>query len=350
MTRSLGNGKARAIWSASVLARGAATISRCGRGRSRSGHSLGAGNNSQYQAKEQVEYQAKNTILWRKRPKRAGASISTLLTANERPYRATLLPDSRHPTTPHTFAMGTCRGTGFTKMDKTNSGYWRGVRRHARKQTRETLFGSVEQALIEGFGYIVWLVAVYAILTATDRQHELAVGLIAAAAPILVYPIVYWFKLSRIPPRLRARAEKRYRRALAVTVDRYDLQLILGGMFIDDTYLYPVGFVLVKQFSVKFELESLMNGFQMIQVRAPRRSWVTLNCQFLNRRQESNKYAFYFRDGDGDEHKIEDIYEHQTVLLDDFAMFGLKLTIDPSYELDETASLLITVQAWTKAR
>jgi len=60
MTRSLGNGKARAIWSASVLARSAATISRCGRGRSRSGHSLGAGNNSQYQAKEQVEYQAKN--------------------------------------------------------------------------------------------------------------------------------------------------------------------------------------------------------------------------------------------------------------------------------------------------
>jgi hypothetical protein len=66
MTRSLGNGKARAIWSASVLARGAATISRCGRGRSRSGHSLGAGNNSQYQAKEQVEY----PILWRKRPKK----------------------------------------------------------------------------------------------------------------------------------------------------------------------------------------------------------------------------------------------------------------------------------------
>jgi len=65
MTRSWGNSKARAIWSAGVLARIVKSSPRCERGRP-SKCSFGARNNSRYQAEEQAEY----PILWRKRPKK----------------------------------------------------------------------------------------------------------------------------------------------------------------------------------------------------------------------------------------------------------------------------------------
>ena len=131
-------------------------------------------------------------------------------------------------------------------------------------------------------------------------------------------------------------------------VDRWDLQNMLGGMFYGDTYLFPVGFVLCKQYSGKFEVGSLKNGYDPVPVRAPRNSVVTIEFQPQNFGNNHNLYRFYIRDGGGYEKPIDDIYSQQNVLLGGNATFGLKLVTDNDFELDEHVSLLVTVSAWTK--
>ena len=131
-------------------------------------------------------------------------------------------------------------------------------------------------------------------------------------------------------------------------VDRWDLQNMLGGMFMGDTYMYPTGMVWVKNYNGNFELERLKDDFDMLTVRAPRHSWVNLNFQFLNSRQDQKDYAFYLLDGAGKVRAIDDIYGRIGVFLDDQARFGLKLVTDENYEIADAASLLVTVETWAK--
>ncbi|MGB8366021.1 MAG: hypothetical protein ACLQUZ_17125 [Rhizomicrobium sp.] len=92
--------------------------------------------------------------------------------------------------------------------------YWRGVRRQARKETNQTLFGSVGEAMIGAVGWILWLAAVFIVLKNADLKNELLIGVIAGAAPALLYPIVYGIKLLRIPPKLRAKGQRRQQQAV----------------------------------------------------------------------------------------------------------------------------------------
>jgi hypothetical protein len=74
---------------------------------------------------------------------------------------------------------------------------------------------------------------------------------------------------------------------------------------------------------------------------------VELGFQFLNRGNDPN-FKFYFYDGNGSEIAINNIYDRQTVYLDELSRFGLKLVCGESYGIDETASLLVVIEGWTK--
>lgn len=130
-------------------------------------------------------------------------------------------------------------------------------------------------------------------------------------------------------------------------VDRWDLQNMLGGMFLSDTFMYPEGFW-VKNYNNRFEIERLLNDFEMLTVRAPRNAVVNLHFRYLNSRQDSGGYVFYLLDGAGQTRAVDNIYGQIPVLLDDDARFGLKLVIDNDYEIADAASLLVSVATWTK--
>jgi len=154
--------------------------------------------------------------------------------------------------------------------------------------------------------------------------------------------VVWVFEASlRVNKRLESEATELRK------VDRRDLQNMLGGRFIGDTFMYPFGMTLVKQYKNAFELEAIRVNYERLQVRAPRNSLATLSMQFLNLRNQSGGFAFYILDERG-AWRIDDIYGKIDVLLNDEAAFGLKLVTNAGFALAPEASLTVVVETWTK--
>jgi hypothetical protein len=161
-------------------------------------------------------------------------------------------------------------------------------------------------------------------------------------ALVFVLILVLWvFEASlRLNKRLEAESAELRK------VDRWDLQNLLGGRFLGNTFMYPLG-ALVKQYKDAFELDALRVDYERLQVRAPRNSVATLGLQFLNHRNQSGGFAFYIWDERGT-WRIDDIYGKIDVLLNEEAAFGLKLVTSDDYTLAPEASLTVAVEAWTK--
>jgi hypothetical protein len=161
--------------------------------------------------------------------------------------------------------------------------------------------------------------------------------LIAAGAFVVTWLMAFLVRLVRAPVELDQQK-----------TDRWDLQHMLGGMFLDKTFMYGGDFTLCKNYQGKFQLELLISDFDMISVRAPRNSWAGIRFQFSNARQEPGKYAFYYLDGFGKQSRIENIYERHSIYLDNQSRFGLKLVRDEAFKIGDNASLLVGVESWTK--
>jgi hypothetical protein len=169
--------------------------------------------------------------------------------------------------------------------------------------------------------------------------------LVAFGAFATTWFVAFFARVVFAPVRLDK--EKTEKIADLEKVDRNDLQRMLGGMFLGKTFMYGGDFTLCKTYS-KFEIELLLNGFDMISVRAPKKSWAGIKFQFQNARQDPGKYAFYYLDGEGQQSRIENIYERQSIYLDEQSRFGLKLVVDQAYKIADSASLLVGVETWTK--
>jgi hypothetical protein len=181
----------------------------------------------------------------------------------------------------------------------------------------------------------------------TSAEHPiLGPLLIAFGAFIFTWLVAFFVRLIRAPVELNR--QKSQRVIDLEKVGRDDLQRMLGGMFLDKTFMYGGDSTLCKKYQGNFEIGLLRNGFDMISVRAPKNSWASIRFQFQNRRQEPDKYAFHYLDGNGRQSRIENIYEHLNIYLDEQARFGLKLVSDAEYKIDEAASLWVGVESWTK--
>ena len=130
-------------------------------------------------------------------------------------------------------------------------------------------------------------------------------------------------------------------------IDRQDLEHMLNGLYLGDTFMYGGEWMLCMQYSDKFELDRIKNRFDMIQVPAPKNSFVTLRFQYLNGHDGVGNHAFYILDGNGQE-KLIDIYRPPEIYLDGQWRFGLKLVCDAAYQIDDAASLWVGVKTWTK--
>jgi hypothetical protein len=170
--------------------------------------------------------------------------------------------------------------------------------------------------------------------------------LIAFGAFVITWLVAFFVRLIHAPVKLDREKSKRI--SVLEKVDREDLQRMLGGMFLGKTFMYGGDFTLCKRYQGRFEIELLMNDFDMISVRAPKGSLAGIKFQFQNARQDPGKYAFYCLDGKGTQSRIENIYERQDIFLDSQSRFGLKLVSDQTYRIDEVASLLVGVETWTK--
>lgn len=130
-------------------------------------------------------------------------------------------------------------------------------------------------------------------------------------------------------------------------IDRQDLQHMLNGLYLGDTFMYGEEWTFCARYSHRFEFDRIKNRFDMIQVHAPKNSFVTLHFQYLNGREGTGNHAFYILDGNGQEKRI-DIYRPPEIYLDDQWKFGLKLVCDDAYQIDDAASLWVGVKTWTK--
>jgi hypothetical protein len=110
--------------------------------------------------------------------------------------------------------------------------------------------------------------------------------------------------------------------------------------------MYGAEITLCKDYKGKFEIEQLRE-FDVVSVRAPRKSLAHIRFQFFHPR-EGGKYLFRYRDGDNKTTSVSNIYETHKILLDGKSCFGLKLTTDEDFPLDDNSLVRVTVEAWSQ--
>lgn len=140
----------------------------------------------------------------------------------------------------------------------------------------------------------------------------------------------------------------RHRLADLEKLDRCDLQHLLGGCFFDDTFMYGAEVTLCKNYDGEFALRQIIDGYDTISVRAPKNSWAEIRFRFLNGHQGNSDYAFYYVDGNGQNLRIENIYDSVRVYLGRQSRFKLKLICGETYRIHPSASLQVSVVSWTK--
>jgi hypothetical protein len=135
-------------------------------------------------------------------------------------------------------------------------------------------------------------------------------------------------------------------------VGKGDLERILGGKYINGgtAFFYTGGDFgrVCRQFKCKGDIESLKDVFTAIPVQAPKGAIAHINFQFSNSRQSAGERCHFYVMKNGEPIEIEDIYGPQLIGLDQDGCFRLKLSWGDNYKLEDHASLLITVDSWTK--
>jgi hypothetical protein len=128
-------------------------------------------------------------------------------------------------------------------------------------------------------------------------------------------------------------------------VNQYDLQHMMGGRYLGDTFIYSADIAqCCRNYDTAFKMRELAKGFDVISVRAPRLAIANLKFSFMHER--GALYKFYIKDRNG-ERPIEDIYGVILVALDDVASFSLKMSVEDDFAF-EKSSLIISVYSWSK--
>jgi hypothetical protein len=172
----------------------------------------------------------------------------------------------------------------------------------------------------------------------------------------VIYVIAAWVMLFIVPALFVApyriwKAHKEQIKELE-KVGTDDLERMLGGKYLygGATFLYQGGDFgrVCRNFQCKADIEPLRDVFTAIPVSAPKGSMAHVNFRFHNSRQDTSARCKFHLMKDGRSVEIENIYEQQFIGVEIDGCFQLKMTWSDNYKLEDRASLLITVNGWTK--
>ena len=131
-------------------------------------------------------------------------------------------------------------------------------------------------------------------------------------------------------------------------ISRPDLQRMLNGMFLGNTFMLGGEINLCKRYTGKFLLDQLCLGFDRIDVRAPGGSVANIGFRINAHREWSGKIYVAVRDGNGEIARVSNIYEPMPILLGPNGEFFVKLARDEGVEFEDSTELCVTIVAWTK--
>jgi len=131
-------------------------------------------------------------------------------------------------------------------------------------------------------------------------------------------------------------------------ISRADLQRMLNGMFIENTFMLRGEINLCKRYKGKFALDQLCVEFDRVEVRAPGWSVARILFKLNAHREWSGKVDVIVRDGRGQVERVEKIYEPKPILLGDNGEFFVKLARDESVVFEDSTELWATIETWTK--
>lgn len=158
---------------------------------------------------------------------------------------------------------------------------------------------------------------------------------ILLAEIIIIAPFLVWRKAQRDINELNK-------------VDRHDLEYLLHGFFLGNTFIYKSEITVCKFYKGRTEIGRLKNCFTEISVPAPKNSWARIKVGMCIERECSQKFRFYYLNHNNKSILIEDLYTDLEIYLDDQSRFSLKLECDEGCVINENAELRITVESWTK--
>lgn len=131
-------------------------------------------------------------------------------------------------------------------------------------------------------------------------------------------------------------------------ISREDLQRMLNGMFLQDTFILGGEINLCKQYKGKFALDQLCLEFDRVDVRAPGGAVARILFKLNAHREWSGKIHVMVRDGRGQVDRVENIYEAKPIMVGSNGEFFVKLARDEGVEFEDSTELWVTIDAWTK--
>lgn len=131
-------------------------------------------------------------------------------------------------------------------------------------------------------------------------------------------------------------------------ITRADLQRMLNGVFMGNTFMLGGEINLCKQYKGKFALDSLCVGFDRVEARAPGGAVAGIRFKLNAHREWSGKMHVIVRDGRGQVARVENIYEPMPILLGDNGEFFVKLSRDESVVFEDGTELWVDLETWTK--
>jgi len=146
----------------------------------------------------------------------------------------------------------------------------------------------------------------------------------------------------------RVWATERSRVAEFEKISRPDLQRMLNGMFLGNTFMLGGEINLCKRYAGKFPLDQLCLEFDRVDVRAPGGSVAKIGFRINAHRKWSGKIYVTVRDGNGNIARVVNIYETMPILLGPNGEFFVKLVRDEGVEFEDSSELWVTIEAWTK--
>lgn len=131
-------------------------------------------------------------------------------------------------------------------------------------------------------------------------------------------------------------------------ISRDDLQRMLNGMFMGNTFILGGDINLCKLYEGKFALDQLCTAFDRIEARAPGGAVARIMFVLYERPEWSGKLHVIVRDGRGQVERVENIYEPMPILLGDNGEFFVKIERDASVAFEDTNQLSVDLTTWTK--
>jgi len=133
-------------------------------------------------------------------------------------------------------------------------------------------------------------------------------------------------------------------------IDKDDLCHLLNGYFFGNRFAYRAELVKCEIFTGKFNVQRLVDGFVEIGALAPKFAIANIKIRLHNGRSDGEEYKFYLLDTRNKEIPVNDRYDPMghDVYLDENSKFSIKLKHNELFEIDDSASVWVTLNSWTK--